>query len=135
MSSTSSRSPRPATGPGQVVVAVVTAATNPGEIGIREGHFAAIWPAHFPKGQGNDFAGYVAEIGSGVHDFAVGNEVLRFAPRAAQAEYVALNVGAPPSHSKTTTFSVAKRPVRCARDAQKRCSTRWRTCGSATLSR
>ena len=47
--------PRPAAGPGQVVVAVVTAATNPGEIGIREGHFAAVWPAHFPEGQGNDF--------------------------------------------------------------------------------
>jgi NADPH:quinone reductase-like Zn-dependent oxidoreductase len=83
---------RPAAGPGQVVVAVVTAATNPGEIGIREGRFAAIWPAHFPEGQGNDFAGYIAEIGSGVDDFAVGDEVLGFAPRAAQAEYVALNV-------------------------------------------
>jgi NADPH:quinone reductase-like Zn-dependent oxidoreductase len=81
---------RPAAGPGQVVVAVVTAATNPGEIGIREGHFAAVWPAHFPEGQGNDFAGYIAEIGSGVHDFTVGDEVLGFAPRAAQAEYVAL---------------------------------------------
>jgi hypothetical protein len=83
---------RPAAGPGQVVVAVVTAATNPGEIGIREGRFAAIWPAHFPEGQGNDFAGYIAEIGSGVDDFAVGDEVLGFAPRAAQAAYVALNV-------------------------------------------
>jgi NADPH:quinone reductase-like Zn-dependent oxidoreductase len=84
--------PRPAVGAGQVVVAVVTAATNPGEIGIREGHFAAVWPAHFPEGQGNDFAGYVAEIGSGVDDFAVGDEVLGFAPRAAQAEYVALHL-------------------------------------------
>ena len=84
--------PYPAAGPGQVVVAVVTAATNPGEIGIREGRFADIWPAHFPEGQGNDFAGYVAEMGSGVDDFAVGDEVLGFAPRAAQAEYVALNV-------------------------------------------
>jgi NADPH:quinone reductase-like Zn-dependent oxidoreductase len=84
--------PRPAAGPGQVVVAVVTAATNPGEIGIREGHFAAMWPAHFPEGQGNDLAGYVAEIGSGVDDFAVGDEVIGFAPRAAQAEYVALDV-------------------------------------------
>src|SRR4051794_13376282 len=83
---------RPVGGPGQVVVAVVTAATNPGEIGIREGHFAAIWPAAFPEGQGNDFAGYVAEVGSGVDDFAVGDEVLGFAPRAAQAEYVALRV-------------------------------------------
>ncbi|WP_228001350.1 NADP-dependent oxidoreductase [Nocardia australiensis] len=85
--------PRPAAGPGQVVVAVMTAATNPGEIGIREGRFAAIWPANFPEGQGNDFAGYVAEIGSGVHDFAVGDEVIGFAPRSAQAEYIALGAG------------------------------------------
>ena len=82
--------PRPEADPGQVVVAVVTAATNPGEIGIREGHFADVWPAHFPEGQGNDFAGYVAEIGAGVDHFTVGDEVLGFAPRAAQAEYVAL---------------------------------------------
>lgn len=86
--------PHPAAGPGEVVVAVVAAATNPGEIGIREGHFAAVWPARFPEGQGNDFAGYVAEIGSGVGDFAVGDEVLGFAPRAAQAEYVAVSVNA-----------------------------------------
>jgi NADPH:quinone reductase-like Zn-dependent oxidoreductase len=81
---------RPAAGPGQVVVAVVTAATNPGEIAIREGHFADVWPAHFPEGQGNDFAGYVAEIGSDIDDFTVGAEVVGFAPRAAQADYVAL---------------------------------------------
>ena len=84
--------PRPTAGPRQVVVAVVAAATNPGEIGIREGHFADIWPAHFPEGQGNDFAGYVAEIGSGTNEYAVGDEVIGFAPRAAQAEYVALHL-------------------------------------------
>jgi len=82
--------PRPTAAPGQVLVAVVTAATNPGEIGIRQGHFADRWPAHFPEGQGNDFAGHVVEIGSGVHEFAVGDEVIGFAPRQAQAEFVAL---------------------------------------------
>jgi len=84
--------PRRAAGPGQVVVSVVAAATNPGEIGIREGHFTDIWPAHFPEGQGNDFAGHVVEIASGVKEFAVGDAVIGFAPRAAQAEYVTLGV-------------------------------------------
>ncbi|WP_135451565.1 NADP-dependent oxidoreductase [Mycobacterium sp. DL99] len=84
--------PRPTAGLGQVVVAVVTAATNPGEIGIREGRFADIWPAHFPEGQGNDFAGFIAEIGDGVDEFVVGDEVIGFAPRQAQAEYVGLGV-------------------------------------------
>ncbi|GAA5165401.1 MULTISPECIES: NADP-dependent oxidoreductase [Amycolatopsis] len=80
--------PRPRAGRGQIVVAVVAAALNPGETGIREGVFAGIWPAHFPEGQGNDFAGRVAETGEGVEGFAVGDEVLGFAPRAAQAEFV-----------------------------------------------
>jgi NADPH:quinone reductase-like Zn-dependent oxidoreductase len=48
-----------------VVVRVVAAATNPGEIGIREGVFADVWPAHFPEGQGNDFSGRVAALGPG----------------------------------------------------------------------
>ncbi|MFJ1768198.1 NADP-dependent oxidoreductase [Amycolatopsis sp. NPDC088138] len=80
--------PRPRAGRGQVLVEVVAAALNPGEIGIREGVFAAVWPAHFPEGQGNDFAGHVAEVGDGVAGFAVGDRVLGFAPRAAQAEFV-----------------------------------------------
>jgi NADPH:quinone reductase-like Zn-dependent oxidoreductase len=75
-------------GPGQIVVEVVMAALNQGEIGIREGVFADVWPATFPEGQGNDFAGYVSEVGEGVHGFAVGDEVLGFAPRAAQANFV-----------------------------------------------
>jgi NADPH:quinone reductase-like Zn-dependent oxidoreductase len=79
---------RPQAARGQVVVEVVAAALNPGEIGIREGVFAAVWPAHFPEGQGNDFAGHVAEVGAGVAGFTVGDRVLGFAPRAAQAEVV-----------------------------------------------
>jgi NADPH:quinone reductase-like Zn-dependent oxidoreductase len=79
--------PRPRPGHGQVLVEVVAAALNPGEIGIREGVFATAWPAHFPEGQGNDFAGHVAEVGDGVEGFAVGDRVLGFAPRAAQAEF------------------------------------------------
>lgn len=79
---------RPGAGPGQVVVDVVAAALNPGEIGIREGAFATVWPARFPEGQGNDFAGRVAEVGAGVSEFSPGDEVLGFAPRAAQADFV-----------------------------------------------
>src|SRR6476619_5798742 len=84
--------PRPTAGAGQVVVAVVTAATNPGESGIREGHFAAVWPAHFPEGQGNDFAGCGAEIGSGVGGFAGRDGVRGFAAPAAQAESARLRL-------------------------------------------
>ncbi|MET8354487.1 hypothetical protein [Micromonospora sp. NPDC005206] len=75
-----------------MVVEVVTAALNPGEIGIREGIFADIRPATFPEGQGNDFSGVVAEVGPKVAGFAPGQAVIGFTPRAAQAEFVAADV-------------------------------------------
>jgi NADPH:quinone reductase-like Zn-dependent oxidoreductase len=49
----------------------------------------AQWPAMFPSGQGSDFAGVVAETGSGVDDFAEGDEVIGFTDnRGSHAEYV-----------------------------------------------
>ncbi|WP_346104101.1 alcohol dehydrogenase catalytic domain-containing protein [Nonomuraea maheshkhaliensis] len=80
--------PRPSPGPGQVLVKVIVAPVNPGEIGIREGVFADLWPAVFPEGQGNDLAGQVVEVGRGVTGFAPGDEVIGYAPRRAQADYV-----------------------------------------------
>ena len=79
---------QPHPGPGEVVVRVVAAATNPGEMMIREGAFANVWPAMFPEGQGNDFSGRVAEVGPGEAGFSPGDEVMGFTPRAAQADYV-----------------------------------------------
>lgn len=55
---------------------------------IRKGAFADVWPATFPEGQGNDFSGRVAEVGPGESRFSPGDEVIGFAPRAAQADYV-----------------------------------------------
>jgi len=85
--------PRPQAGPGEVLVRVVVAPVNPGEAGIRQGVFADIWPADFPEGQGNDFAGWVAALGEGVDTFAVGDEVIGYLPRAAQADYVVSPAG------------------------------------------
>ncbi|TKV27866.1 NADP-dependent oxidoreductase [Arthrobacter sp. NamB2] len=85
--------PMPVPADGEVLVQVMAAALNPGEIGIREGVFAQIWPAHFPEGQGNDFSGHVVEVGGTGSAFAVGDEVLGFSPRAAQAEYVVVSSG------------------------------------------
>ncbi|WP_399070846.1 zinc-binding dehydrogenase [Streptomyces stackebrandtii] len=74
--------------PAEALVRVVVAPVNPGEVGIREGGFADMWPAHFPEGQGNDFAGWIVALGEGVNEFAVGDEVIGYLPRAAQADYV-----------------------------------------------
>jgi NADPH:quinone reductase-like Zn-dependent oxidoreductase len=80
--------PRPAPGPGQVLVQVKAAAINPGEGKIRAGMLDALWPATFPSGQGSDLAGIVAETGPGSTGVSVGDEVIGFTDnRASQAEY------------------------------------------------
>jgi NADPH:quinone reductase len=79
----------PTPGPGEVVVAVQAAGTNPGEASIREGHLAAFLPSTFPSGEGSDLAGVVSQVGSGVTAFSPGNEVLGWSDRRdSQADYV-----------------------------------------------
>jgi NADPH:quinone reductase-like Zn-dependent oxidoreductase len=79
----------PSPGRGEVVVAVVASAINPGEIAIREGQLADQWPATFPSGQGTDFAGRIRAVGDGVTGWHVDDEVVGWTDdRAAQAEFV-----------------------------------------------
>jgi NADPH:quinone reductase-like Zn-dependent oxidoreductase len=78
---------RPVPVAGQVLVRVKAAGINPGEVSIREGLLHERFPATFPSGEGSDLAGVVEEIGDGVQDFAVGDEVIGFTDwRASQAE-------------------------------------------------
>src|ERR1700675_3132324 len=67
---------RPIPGPGKVLVRVKAAGINPGEASIRKGLFADRWPSTFPSGQGSDLAGIVEEVGPGVTNVAVGDEVI-----------------------------------------------------------
>lgn len=84
--------PKPTRQAGEVVVRVVAAGTNPGEIKIREGALKDMFPMAFPFGQGTDFAGRVESIGSGVTTFAPGDEVIGWSSgRNSQAEYVAIS--------------------------------------------
>jgi len=81
--------PTPEPGQGEVLVKVKAASINPGEGKIRQGLFHAMWPATFPSGEGSDFAGTVAQLGSGVAGFSPGDEVFGFTDRrASHAEYV-----------------------------------------------
>jgi NADPH:quinone reductase-like Zn-dependent oxidoreductase len=85
---------RPTPAAGQVLVEVVSAGINPGEIWIREGLLHARWPATFPSGQGSDFAGRVVGIGAGVQSVQVGDNVLGFTDeRASHADFVVVPVG------------------------------------------
>ena len=81
--------PKPVPGRGQVLVEVRAAGINPGEGYIRQGLLHDRWPATFPSGQGSDFAGVVAELGEGVEEIAVGDEVIGFVDtRSSHADFV-----------------------------------------------
>jgi NADPH:quinone reductase-like Zn-dependent oxidoreductase len=93
--------PAPVPGPGQLLIRVKDAGINPGEAKIREGLLHERWPATFPSGQGSDLAGTVEQVGDGVEEWAVGDEVIGFTDnRASQAELVVVdaeNVTAKPA--------------------------------------
>ena len=83
--------PRPVPEADEVLVEVRAAGINPSEAVIRSGAVADQFPATFPSGQGSDLAGVVAEFGSRVSDFAVGDEVIGFSMRrSSHAEYAAV---------------------------------------------
>lgn len=66
--------PKPAPGPGQVLVAVRAAGIQPVDREIRSGEHPE-WGYAFPITLGTDFAGVVAAVGEGVEHVTVGQEV------------------------------------------------------------
>lgn len=68
--------PEPTAGPGQVRIAVRAASVNPYDTKVRSGAFAKDQTLAAPKGLGNDVAGVVDQVGEGVTELAVGEEVL-----------------------------------------------------------
>ncbi|GCE08031.1 NADP-dependent oxidoreductase [Dictyobacter aurantiacus] len=99
---------KPEPGPGQVLVKVKAAGTNPGEAAIRQGVFAEQWPATFPSGQGSDLAGIVAAVGDGVQNVAVGDEVIGFTnKRASQADFVVVEASDVTPRPRNVPWEVA----------------------------
>jgi len=79
---------RPVPEKGQILVKVRAAGINPGEGAIREGKMAKKWPSTFPSGEGSDLAGTVEEVGEGVDNISVGDEIIGFTDnRASHAEF------------------------------------------------
>jgi NADPH:quinone reductase len=84
---------RPEPSAGEVLVEVRAAGINPGEAGIRTGALHEQFPTTFPSGEGSDLAGVVIEVGDGVSDFAVGDEVLGFSfQRSSHATHTSVPV-------------------------------------------
>ncbi|NUS73791.1 MAG: NADP-dependent oxidoreductase, partial [Corynebacteriales bacterium] len=78
--------PVPRPGPGQIQVRITAASINPAEIRLPSGAFRDAVPLEFPHVLGNDFAGTVSEVGAGVTDYQVGDEIFGQAvPRALRA--------------------------------------------------
>lgn len=67
--------PTPTPGKGQVLVAGRAASINPFDLGIVGGYFKEQMPLTFPVTVGGDFSGVVSEVGDGVSEFKVGDEV------------------------------------------------------------
>lgn len=83
--------PKPTIQNDEVLVKVHAVSINPLDLRMVEGEFKAVLPVHFPFILGNDLAGVIVEVGSGVHNFKVGDEV--FAKTDGQgcfAEYTSL---------------------------------------------
>jgi NADPH:quinone reductase-like Zn-dependent oxidoreductase len=86
--------PRPRPAAGEVLVRVRAAGINPGENTIRIGALHERWPATFPSGQGSDLAGVVEDVGTAVHTWSAGDEVIGWVDtRASHAELVAVPAG------------------------------------------
>lgn len=85
--------PVPSPPPGEAVVEVRAAGTNPGEAAIRSGAMREMFPATFPSGQGSDLAGVVTALGDGAGGFSLGDEVLGWSERrSSHAEHVTVPV-------------------------------------------
>jgi NADPH:quinone reductase len=69
--------PLPTAGEGQVVIAVKASAVNPVDYKVRDGRGAFLCP-EFPAILHADCSGVISEVGAGVGDFSVGDEVYAF---------------------------------------------------------
>lgn len=82
----------PVPGAGEVLIEVVAAGLNPADSRLREGLLAERMPAHFPQGQGSDFAGLVRAVGPGVTQCEVNDAVIGHASRASHATHITVPV-------------------------------------------
>ncbi|SEG79526.1 NADPH:quinone reductase [Nonomuraea solani] len=93
--------PAPQAGPGQVRVRVRAAGVQPFDTAVRQGWLPAyLSDPGFPRIPGNEFAGVVDQVGTGVTGLAVGDQVLGFSALFAYAEYIvvpATDVAAKPA--------------------------------------
>jgi NADPH:quinone reductase-like Zn-dependent oxidoreductase len=79
--------PAPTPSPGQVRLAVRAASVNPIDWKMVAGFMRDRMPLSLPAGVGTDVAGVVEQVGSGVSEFSVGDEVLGSSVTPSFADY------------------------------------------------
>lgn len=67
--------PTPIPGKGQVLIEVHAAGLNPFDIKVLSGAYKEMIPLKFPVTFGGDFSGVLTQVGEGVSDFQIGDEV------------------------------------------------------------
>lgn len=95
---------------GQVVVEVCAASLNPFDTIVRAGYMKDVMPLNLPVTLGGDIAGKIVEVGEGVEDFTVGDEVF------GQANIVAGNSGAFAEFAATSAGQVGRAPANVSMD-------------------
>lgn len=93
-----------------ILIAVKAAALNPIDYKIVQGHLKEILQLDLPAGIGYDVSGEVVEIGSGVKDFEVGDEVFCRVPQeymGTVAEFVAVDSNVVAHKPENVTFEKA----------------------------
>lgn len=84
----------PHPGAGQVRVRVLAAGLNPVDFKIYHGGpVAAAYGAVVPSGVGNDFSGVIDELGDGVTEWSLGDEVFGGSRNFAEADFVVVDAG------------------------------------------
>jgi len=85
---------QPSPGPGDVLVRVAGAATNPLDLKITAGYMQEFFPVEFPYTLGTDVSGTITAVGEAVNGWAVGDQVVaRLDPSAggAYAEFAVIS--------------------------------------------
>lgn len=102
--------PEPELGKDDVLVQIHAAGVNPLDLKIRDGEFKMILPYRMPLILGNDLAGVVVRVGSGVQQFKAGDEVYARPDDnriGAFAEFIAINQGSLAIKPKDLTMEEA----------------------------
>ncbi|MGJ0118902.1 NAD(P)H-quinone oxidoreductase [Williamsia sp. MIQD14] len=86
-----SEAPKPSAGPGEVLIAVAAAGVNRADLMQRQGLYPP--PPGASEILGLEVSGTIAELGEGVTDLAVGDEVCALLAGGGYAEFVAVPAG------------------------------------------